>query len=75
MLSPFSSILKVTTLCDPVDVAGQAPQSMGFSSQEYWSGLPCPPPGDHPNAGIERASPALQAGSSPLNHQGSPEVS
>ena len=41
------------TLCDPVDVAGQAPLSMGFSKQEYWSGLPCPPPGGLPNPGIE----------------------
>ena len=34
---------------------------MGFSSQEYWSGLPCPPPGDLPNSGIEPASPASPA--------------
>ena len=34
----------------------QAPLSMGFSRQEYWSGLPCPPPGDPPNPGIEPAS-------------------
>ena len=37
-------------------VAGQAPPSMGFSRQEYWSGLPCPPPGDLPQPGIEPAS-------------------
>ena len=37
-------------------VAHQAPYSMGFSRQEYWSGLPCPPPGDLPNPGIEPAS-------------------
>ena len=40
----------------------QAPLSMGFSRQEYWSGLPCPPPGDLPNPGIKptsSASPAL----------------
>ena len=36
---------------------------MGFSIQEYWSGLPCPPPGDLPNPGIEHKSPALQADS------------
>ena len=35
--------------------------SMGFSRQEYWSGLPCPPPGDLPDPGIEPVSPALQA--------------
>uniref|UniRef100_G3N0Q5 LY6/PLAUR domain containing 6 n=1 Tax=Bos taurus TaxID=9913 RepID=G3N0Q5_BOVIN len=43
-------------------VAQQAPLSMGFSRQEYWSGLPCPPPGDLPDPGIEPeslTSPAL----------------
>ena len=46
-------------------VARQAPLSMGFSRQEYCSGLPCPPPGDLPNPGIEPASlmsPALAGG-------------
>ena len=46
-------------------VARQAPLSMGFSRQEYWSGLPCLPPGDLPNPGIEPASlmsPASWAG-------------
>ena len=46
-------------------VAHQAPLSMGFSRQEYWSGLPCPPPGDLPNPGIEPVSltfPALAGG-------------
>ena len=46
-------------------VALQAPLSMGFSWQEYWSGLPCPPPGDLPNPGIEPTSlmsPALAGG-------------
>jgi len=42
-------------------VACQAPLSMGFSRQEYWSGLPFPSPGDLPNPGIEPRSPALQA--------------
>ena len=45
-------------------VAHQAPLSMGFSRQEYWSELVCPPPGDLPNPGIESESPvslALQA--------------
>ena len=37
-------------------VALQAPLSMGFSRQEYWNGLPCPPPGDLPNPGIESTS-------------------
>ena len=42
-------------------VACQAPLSLGFSRQEYWSGLSCPSPGDLPNPGIEPRSPALQA--------------
>ena len=42
-------------------VACQAPLSMGFSRQEYWSGVPFPSPGDLPNPGIEPRSPALQA--------------
>ena len=55
-------------------VSCQAPLSLGFSRQEYWSGLPCPPPGDLPIPGIELASliPNLhwQAGSSPLGPLG-----
>ena len=51
----------------PWTVAHQAPLSMGFSRQEYWSGLPCPPPGDLPDPGIKPASPTLQVDSSPLN--------
>ena len=42
-------------------VAHQAPLSMGFTRQEYWSGLPFPSPGDFPNPGIEPRSPTLQA--------------
>ena len=42
-------------------VAHQAPQSMGFSRQEYWSGLPFPSAGDLPDPGIEPRSPTLQA--------------
>ena len=56
-------------------VARQAPLSMGFSRQEYWSGLPCPPPGDLPDPGIEPESPVapeLQAGSLPLEPPGKP---
>ena len=44
----------------------QALLSMGFSRQEYWNGLPCAPPGDLPNPGIEPGFPALQADSLPL---------
>ena len=46
-------------------VANQAPLSLGFSRQEYWSGLPFPTPGDLPNPGIKAGSPALQADSLP----------
>ena len=59
------------TLCNPVDCC-QAPPSMEFSRREYWSGLPCPPPGNLPNPGIKSRSPALQADSVPLSHKGSP---
>ena len=54
----------------PLTVAHQAPPSMGFSRQEYWSGLPFPPPGDLPDPGIEPmapGSPALQVDSLPLS--------
>ena len=50
------------TLCNPWTVPHQAPLSMGFSRQEYWSGLPFPSPGDLPDhPGIEPRSPTLQA--------------
>ena len=51
----------VRLFATPWTVAHQAPPSMGFSRQEYWSGLPFPSPGDLPNPGIEPRSPALQA--------------
>ena len=59
----------------PWTVAHQAPLSMGFSRQKYWSGLPCSPPGFLPYPGIEPMSPiapAVQVDSLPLSHQGSP---
>ena len=49
------------TLATPWTIAYQAPLSMGFSRQEYWSGLPFPSPGDLPNPGNEPRPPALQA--------------
>ena len=52
-LSCFSCVRLFATLWT---VACQAPLSMGFSGQEYWSGLPCPPPGDLPDPGIKPAS-------------------
>ena len=52
------------TLCDPIDyIACQAPLSMEFPTQEYWSGLPFPSPGDLPKPGIKPGSPSLQADS------------
>ena len=53
-------------------VARQAPQSLGFSRQEFWSGLPCPPPGNLPNPGIEPKSPTLQVYSLPAEPPGKP---
>ena len=52
---------RVRLFATPWTVAHQAPPSMGFSKQEYWSGLPFPSPGDFPDPGIEPKSPALQA--------------
>ena len=62
VLSHFSRVRLYATVWT---VAHQAPLSLGFSRQEYWSGLPCPPPGDLPNPGIKTAflmSPALADG-------------
>ena len=58
----------------PWTVAHQAPLSMGFPRQEYWSGLPCTPPGDIPNPGIKPRSPALQPDSSPIEPPGKPTI-
>ena len=60
------------TLCDPWAVARSPPGSsvMGFSRQEYWSGLPFPSPGDLPDPGIKPGSPALQADSLPSEPPG-----
>ena len=60
------------TLATPWTVVRQAPLSMEFSRQEYWSGLPFPSPGGLPNPGIESGSPALQADSLPTELQGKP---
>ena len=70
MLSHFSHVQLLATLGT---VACQAPLSMEFSRQEYWSGLPCPPPGDLPDPGIEPVppvSPALHADSLPAKPLG-----
>ena len=69
VLSQFSCVQLFATLWT---VVFQAPLSMGFSTQEYWSGLPLPTPGDLPNLGIEPVSPALQADSLPTEPPGKP---
>ena len=55
---------------DPMDCSPQAPLSIGFSRQGYWSGLPFPSPGDLPDPGIEPIFPALQADSLPTELPG-----
>ena len=55
----------VRLFATPWAVAYEAPPSMGFSRQEYWSGLPFPSPGNLPNPEIEPGSPALQADAVP----------
>ena len=58
-----AQLLSHVQLCTTLwTVARQAPLSMGFSRQEYSSELPCPPPGDLPDTGIEPVSPALAGG-------------
>ena len=56
----------------PWIVASKSPLSMGFSRQEYWSGLTFPSPGDLPHPGIESGSPTLQADALPSEPQGKP---
>ena len=58
----------------PWTVASQAPLSMGFSRQEYWSRVSCPSPGDLPDPGIEPRSPALQADSLKPDSPGKPKM-
>ena len=60
------------TFATPLTAACQAPLSVGFSRQEYWSGLPFSSPGDLPDPGIEPGSPALQADSLPTELPGKP---
>ena len=59
-------------LCDPMDGSLLGSSIRGLSRQEYWGGLPFPPPRDLPNPGTEPVSPALQVDSLPLSHWGSP---
>ena len=64
------SLSRVRLFATPWTIAYQAPQSMGFSRQELWSGLPFPSPGYLPDLGIEPASPALQADALPSEPPG-----
>jgi len=67
LLSRFSCVRLCVALWT---AACQAPLSMGFSRREYSSGLPCLPPGDLLDPGIQPRSPALEADSLLLSHQG-----
>ena len=77
-MSGESEKVKVTSLspvqlfATPWTVAHQAPPSVGFSRQEYRSGLPFPSPGDLPDPGIEPGSPALQTDALPSEPPGKP---
>ena len=78
--SPSAVILKVLvaqsclTLCNPLAVALQAPLSMGFPRQEYWSGLPFPPPGDLPTQGSNPGHLHCRWILYQLSYQGSPGI-
>ena len=61
ILCVFRYLVVSDPLWPPWIIASQSPLSMRFSRQEYWSGLPCPSPGDLPNPGIKAGSPVLQA--------------
>ena len=66
------SLSRVRLFVTPWTVAYQAPPSMGFSRQEYWSGVPFPSPGDLPDPGIEPRSPTLQANALTSDPPGKP---
>ena len=66
------SLSRVWLFATPLTVAHQAPLSMGFSRQEYWSGVPCPPPGNLPHPGIEPGSPTLRVDALPSEPPGKP---
>ena len=68
------SLSRVQLFATPWTAAHEAPLSMGFSRQEYWSGVPLPSPGDLPNPGIEPESPALQVDALPSEPPGKPLI-
>ena len=71
--SEVKSLSLVWLFATPWTVAYKAPLSMEFSRQEYWSGLPFPSPGDHPDPGIEPGFPTLQADTLPSEPPGQPQ--
>ena len=70
----MKSLSCVRLFATPWTAAYQAPPSMAFSKQEYWSGLPFPSPGDLPNPGMESGSPELWADSLPSEPPGKLKV-
>ena len=68
------SLSRVRLFATPWTVAYEAPPSMGFFRQEYWSGLPFPSPGDLPDPGTEPGSPALEADALTSEPLGKPGV-
>ena len=70
----MKSLSRVRLFATAWTVAYQAPPSMEFSRQEYWSGLPFPSPGDLPAPGIKPGSPTLQADALPSEPPGKPSV-
>ena len=74
LFSEVKLLIRVRLFATPWTVAYQAPPSMGFSRQEYWSGLPLPSPGDLPNPGIEPGSPAFQADALTSKPPGKPRI-
>ena len=70
MLEPVKLFCHVRLFVISWTVAYQAPPSMEFSRQEYWSGLLFPSPGDLPDPGIKPRSPELQADALPFEPQG-----
>ena len=73
MAVKVNSLSIVQLFATPWTVAYQAPPSMEFFRQEYWSGLPFPSPGDLPNLGIEPRSPVLQADALTSEPPGKPQ--
>ena len=72
--SPLCVLTHVRLSVTPWNVSCQSPLSMGFSGQEYWSGLPFPSPGDLPDPGIEPTPPALTGGFFTTAPPGKPKI-